>query len=129
MYIIIILIIVLIGFYLVYQKNKKLKKGNIEISKVPIPKYLDKFLEEYKINGSDYLLTTDELSKIIECDSMAFDTQRQYRSKFISSVNTYALDTFGITDAIFRINHDSDKRFIHYGIKMELFALIDTILV
>ena len=129
MYIFIILIIVLIGFYLVYQKNKKLKKGNIEISKVPIPKYLDKFLEEYKINGSDYLLTTDELSKIIECDSMAFDTQRQYRSKFISSVNTFALDTFGFTDAIFRINHDSDKRFIHYGIKMELFALIDTILV
>lgn len=86
-------------------------------------------LEAYKVNGADHLLSTDELSKIIECDSMAFDTQRQYRSKFISSINTYALDNFGISDAFYRLNHESDKRFIQYGVKKELFALIEDILV
>lgn len=126
-YIVFLLIILFIGFLFVYLKNKKSKKVEIEISELPM--YLDNFLEEFKINGPEHLISTDEISKIIECESMAFDTQRQYRSKFIHSVNTFAENKYGITDAIFRINDTSDKRFIKYGLKKELFALIDTILV
>ncbi len=128
-YIISFLIIDVIGLSFVYRYRLSRKRKSQKGPSNSIPKYLDKLLEVYKLNGSDYLITTEELSRIIECDSMAFDTQRQYRSKFISSVNTYASDTFGISNAIFRINHDSDKRFIQYGIKKELFALIDGILV
>ena len=127
-YIIGFLIFDVIGLSFVYRYRLSRKRKSQKGSTNSIPKYLDKLLEVYKINGAEYLISTEELSRIIECDSMAFDTQRQYRSKFISSVNTYASDTFGISNAIFRINHDSDKRFIQYGIKKELFALIDGIL-
>jgi len=121
-----VIVTALIVAYKIRIRRKVDKENSISASR---PKYLDKLLHVYRTNGPDYLITTEELSRIIECDSMAFDTQRQYRSKFISSINTYSLDNFGIADAIFRINHDSDKRFIHYGIKKELFALIDDILV
>ena len=117
----------IIGSTIILIRVLKSKGKKSDKSRLEIPKYFDKLLLEYKLKGPDHLITTEELSRIIECDSMAFDTQRQYRSKFISSVNTYALDTFGVADAIFRINHDSDKRFIHYGVKKELFVQIDDI--
>lgn len=119
--------IILIGSGIFYIRYRRSMRKKASLSTIVLPKYLDKLLEVYKINGAEYLISTEELSRIIECDSMAFDTQRQYRSKFISSVNAYASDTFGISNAIFRINHESDKRFIQYGIKNELFALIDGI--
>jgi hypothetical protein len=120
--------ILIIGSTIILIRLLKSKGEKSDKSRPEIPKYFDKLLLEYKSKGPDHLITTEELSRIIECDSMAFDTQRQYRSKFISSFNTYAFDIFGVADAIFRINHDSDKRFIHYGIKKELFVQIDNIL-
>lgn len=114
---------------IIYRSVIKSKRKRSASSTQKPPKYFDKMLEAYKVNGADHLLSTDELSKIIECDSMAFDTQRQYRSKFISSINTYAFDNFGISEAFFRVNHESDKRFIQYGVKKELFAQINDILV
>jgi hypothetical protein len=123
-----IVLIVMAGSIVILVRVLKSKNKKSIISRPEIPKYFDKLLLVYKSKGPDHLITTEELSRIIECDSMAFDTQRQYRSKFISSFNTYALDFFGVADAIFRINHDSDKRFIHYGIKKELFVQIDNIL-
>jgi hypothetical protein len=128
-YSILIIAIMLIGSGIFYIRYRRYLRKKASLSTIALPKYLDKLLEVYKINGAEYLISTEELSRIIECDSMAFDTQRQYRSKFISNVNTYASDTFGISNAIFRINHDSDKRFIQYGIKKEFFALIDGIIV
>jgi hypothetical protein len=128
-YITVFFIILCIGSILLYRINLKSKRKRAALSSRTPPKYFDKMLEAYKVNGADHLLSTDELSKIIECDTMAFDTQRQYRSKFISSINTYALDNFGISDAFYRLNHVSDKRFIQYGVKKELFALIEDILI
>jgi hypothetical protein len=128
-YSILIIAIMLIGSGIFYIRYRSSMRKKASLSTIVLPKYLDKLLEVYKIKGAEYLISTEELSRIIECDSMAFDTQRQYRSKFISNVNAYASDTFGISNAIFRINHDSDKRFIQYGIKKEFFALIDGIIV
>ena len=128
-YSVLFIAIMLIGSGIFYIRYRRSRRKKASLSTVVLPKYLDKLLEVYKNNGAEYLISTDDLSKIIECDSMAFDTQRQYRSKFISSVNTYVSDKFGIADAIYRVNHESDKRFIQYGIKKELFALINDILV
>ncbi len=121
-------LVVLLGSILIFKLILK-SKSKIQLKpSSSAPKYLNKFLEVYKQNGSDYLISTEELSRIIECDLMAFDTQRQYRSKFISAVNSYALENFNITEAIFRSNHESDKRFIQYGIKNEFFDLIEVVI-
>lgn len=65
-------------------------------------------------HGCDYMFSTEEISKLLGCDKKAFDTQRQYRSKFISSFNAFFEEHFMISDAIYRISSDEDKRFVCY---------------
>ena len=61
---------------------------------------------------------------MLDCDKKAFDTQRQYRSHFINSMNKFFEDNFAIKGAIFRKSMDDDKRFIKYGIKPEALEAI-----
>jgi len=65
-------------------------------------------------HGCDYMFTTEEISKLLGCDKKAFDTQRQYRSKFISNFNAFFEEHFMLSDAIYRISSDEDKRFVCY---------------
>ncbi len=67
-------------------------------------------------HGCDYMFTTEEISVILGCDKKAFDTQRQYRSKFISNFNAFFEEQFQIPDAIYRISSEEDKRFVCYQI-------------
>lgn len=70
-------------------------------------------------NGCNYKFTTDEISKILGCDKKAFDTQRQYRSKFISNFNIFFEEHFNIENAIYRISSEDDKRFVCYQLSEE----------
>jgi len=71
-------------------------------------------------HGCDYLFSTEEISKILGCDKKAFDTQRQYRSKFISNFNTFFEEHFHISNAIYRITSEEDKRFVCYQISEQV---------
>lgn len=123
-----IFILIFVGIA-VYYKSKGSLEMNAPTSSKAHPKYFSDLLSLYASNGPNYLVSTDELSSILECDSMAFDTQRQYRSKFITSVNAYVFENYGIADSIFRQKQAFDKRIIQYGIKHDLFELIPTILI
>jgi hypothetical protein len=70
-------------------------------------------------HGCNYMFTTDEISIILGCDKKAFDTQRQYRSKFISNFNAFFEENFQISNAIYRISSEEDKRFVCYQISEE----------
>jgi hypothetical protein len=61
---------------------------------------------------------------LLDCEKKAFDTQRQYRSQFIHSMNKFFEDNFAIEEAIYRKSMDDDKRFIKYGIKVEALEAI-----
>lgn len=71
-------------------------------------------------HGCDYMFTTEEISKLLGCDKKAFDTQRQYRSKFISNFNAFFEEHFMLNDAIYRISSDEDKRFVCYQLSEEV---------
>ncbi len=79
------------------------------------------FIELYKINGEEYLVSSEEISHLLGCEKKAFDTQRQYRAQFINAMNQYFADSFQIEEAVFRKADDGDKRFIKYGLKKSVF--------
>ncbi|RVU25611.1 hypothetical protein EOJ36_04115 [Sandaracinomonas limnophila] len=82
-------------------------------------------MEFVHIKGLDYMFTTEEISKILGCDQKAFDTQRQYRSKFITNFNNFYLENFDLHDAIFRVTLDEDKRFVCYQLKPQAFEIFN----
>jgi hypothetical protein len=103
-----------------FKKSRPRQLPDIHSSPIYfLPKGGGDFLEIFKINGPDYLISTQEISIMLDCDKKAFDTQRQYRSHFINSMNKFFEDNFAIEGAIFRKSMDDDKRFIKYGIKPE----------
>lgn len=67
-------------------------------------------------HGSNYMFSTEEISMILGCDKKAFDTQRQYRSKFISHFNSFFEENFHLSNAIYRISSEEDKRFVCYQV-------------
>jgi hypothetical protein len=90
-----------------------------------LPKGGADLLEIFRLNGTDYLISTNEISILLDCEKKAFDTQRQYRSQFINSMNKFFEDNFAIEEAIYRKSMDDDKRFIKYGIKPEALEAIE----
>ena len=89
-----------------------------------LPKGGADLLEIFRLKGADYLISTNEISILLDCEKKAFDTQRQYRSQFINAMNKFFEDNFAIEEAIYRKSMDDDKRFIKYGIKPEALEAI-----
>jgi hypothetical protein len=97
------------------KKNKMPKYDAIN----NLPAGGKEFIELFKLNGGDYLVSTDEISILLGCEKKAFDTQRQYRAQFINAMNQYFADHYQIEEAVFRIADEDDKRFVKYGLKKE----------
>jgi hypothetical protein len=115
------LIIALIVYFFafLYKKKKSIKSNSISPDKsiwTMLPLHGEDLLKFVATNGCDYLFTTEEISKILDCDKKAFDTQRQYRSKFISHFNQFFEEHFEIQQAISRITSEDDKRFVCYQV-------------
>lgn len=116
-----ILIIALIVYFFafLYKKKKSIKSNSISPDKsiwTMLPLHGEDLLKFVATNGCNYLFTTEEISKILDCDKKAFDTQRQYRSKFISHFNQFFEEHFEIHQAISRITSEDDKRFVCYQV-------------
>jgi hypothetical protein len=82
------------------------------------------FIELFKLNGGDYLVSTEEISILLGCEKKAFDTQRQYRAQFINAMNQYFLDNYQIEEAVYRKADEDDKRFVKYGLKKGAFLIL-----
>lgn len=111
-------VVLLISLIFNFKKSHS-KKNTSPVSSTNyyLPKGGADLLELFKLNGEDYLISTNEISIMLDCENKSFDTQRQYRSQFINSFNKFIFDNFGIEEAIFRVSMKDDKRFIKYGIK------------
>lgn len=107
----------------------KLRSSKVQIQSpspgYSLPKGGAAFLEIFKLKGAEYLLSTNEISILLDCEKKAFDTQRQYRSQFINSMNKFFEDNFEIQEAIYRKSMEEDKRYIKYGIKPEVLKVIN----
>ena len=102
-------------FFLKYKKKQNL----LHVEKLPIGG--KEFLIQAMKKGRGYQFTVLELTEIMGFSDYSFDGQRQYRSKFIISMNKYFHTRFGIENFIHRISSNTDKRYILYSISEDIF--------
>jgi hypothetical protein len=106
---------ILVWLVILLTKNKKLKTQNIWNH---LPAEGEAFLK-IMAKKDDLTCTTDELNTILGCADKSIESQRQYRSKFITSLNVFFERYFDISDAITRNQSATDKRYVDYQLKRE----------
>jgi hypothetical protein len=67
----------------------------------------------------DHTCSTEKLNEILQCEGKTIESQRQSRSKFISSINLFFERNYGCQEAIQRLQAEGDKRFVNYMISQE----------
>jgi hypothetical protein len=100
-------------------KNKKLQEIK---SWDQLPEQGELFLT-YLCAQSNFTCTTEKLNEILQCEGKTIESQRQSRSKFISSINLFFERNHGIQEAIQRHQSEIDKRFVNYVISPEAVAI------
>lgn len=123
-HIFLILFFSLLLIYLIKSNSFKfkafsyLKSQKIDQSVNPI---LIQFLKNLLKNAPSNTFDSNQINELLNIDSKAFDTQRQYRSKLIIEFNLFMKSIFKINNAIVRISDNNDKRFVIYQINPEIF--------
>ena len=79
-------------------------------------------------NQKNNICTTEDLNKILQCSDKSIENQRQMRSKFISSLNTFIENQYHLPEAILRVPSEYDKRFVHYTILPSALKAIEQLL-
>lgn len=98
-----------------FIQNKKEKELN---SWSQLPEQGELFLS-YLCEQANFTCTTEKLNEILQCEGKTIESQRQSRSKFISSINLFFERNYGCQEAIRRHQSDVDKRFVNYVISPE----------
>lgn len=112
-------ILLALFFYFFFNKYRnKVQKLELLNNNTP-PEYYYEFLE-FILNKPDLSCSTNELNDLIFVSDKPLDTQRQYRSKFISQVNKYISTNFDVSEGIERGTSKNDKRFVYYKVSQEL---------
>jgi hypothetical protein len=107
-YIGIIFILLFLNFY--QLKNQKQKTRDIWNQLPPEAISILKFM----LKKPNFICTSDELNTILNCSEKSIESQRQYRSKFIVSINQFFERNFELQDAVIRNQSEFDKRFVTY---------------
>lgn len=89
-----------------------------------LPEAGELFLK-YLISQPNYSCTTEKLNEILKCEDKTIESQRQYRSKFILSVNVYFERYFNLPNAITRHQSDIDKRYVDYQLNPTAVEIIN----
>lgn len=118
------IVLFLLILFQVYQLSKLyLGKGSKKVpigEDIVVNENILNFLKDLKSNQEKAFYTTSELNEIINCSNKAFDTQRQYRSRFINELESFIEAKFGLTGAIIRVQDLEDKRCVNYQIHSDL---------
>lgn len=121
-----ILCLLIIGFLLIryfLKKHRLFGKGsNQELQEINFSPNVLSFFQEVKKDPNKEYYTTNELNEIIQCSNKAFDTQRQYRSRFVTELEEFISLQFGFENGIIRLQDQTDKRCIYYQINPQLKA-------
>lgn len=112
-YIGLIFILLIVNLY--QLKNRKQKTHNIWKQLSPEAISILKFM----VIKPNLNCTSEELNTILKCSEKSIESQRQYRSKFILSINQFFERNFELQDAIVRNQTEFDKRFVTYQLNLE----------
>ncbi len=114
-YVFLFIIFILVGIIIFISQNKA-KQSKSTWSQLPQEgaEFL-KFIQKKE----NLICTTDELNTILGCSDKSIESQRQYRSKFITSVNLFFERNFEIKEAITRNQSDTDKRYVDYQLNSD----------
>lgn len=121
-----LLIILVLVQWIYFQKWKK-NKTSIFRKDMELPEHSLIFLN-FIFNQKNNICTTEDLNRILHCSDKSIENQRQLRSKFISSLNTYIENQYQLPEAILRIPSEYDKRFVHYTILPSALKTIEQLL-
>ena len=116
-----ILIIVLALAIALIRSNKNRKQQEFNTWN-QLPEQGELFLT-YLCAQSNFTCTTEKLNEILQCEGKTIESQRQSRSKFISSINLFFERNHGCQEAIRRHQSEIDKRFVNYVISPEAVAI------
>jgi len=117
-----LLLFILIGLafklylFIQHNKQKELKSWS------QLPEQGELFLT-YLCEQANFTCTTEKLNEILQCEGKTIESQRQSRSKFISSINLFFERNHGCQEAIRRHQSEIDKRFVNYVISPEAVAI------
>lgn len=111
LFIVAVLVITILRFI----KNKKQRELD---SWGQLPEQGEFFLN-YLCAQPNFTCTTEKLNEILQCEGKTIESQRQSRSKFISSINLFFERNHGCHEAIRRHQSEIDKRFVNYVISQE----------
>jgi hypothetical protein len=92
-----------------------------------LPEHALVFLN-FILNQKNHICTTEDLNKILQCSDKSIENQRQIRSKFISSMNTFIENRYHLPETILRVPSEFDKRIVHYTILPSAIKMIEQLL-
>lgn len=118
-------ILVIISFLLILKNRKRIKLLE-QLNQNPIPEFYKEFMD-FMLKKEDHICSTNDLNDIIKVSEKPLDTQRQYRSRFISQVNHYIHLTYGVSEGIERASSSTDKRFVYYKMSVDLLKKLNRI--
>jgi hypothetical protein len=121
-----LLIILVLVQWISFQKWKKSKSYFVR-KDLELPEHALVFLN-FIFNQKNNICTTEDLNKILQCSDKSIENQRQMRSKFISSLNTFIENQYHLPEAILRVPSEFDKRFVHYTILSSALKAIEQLL-
>jgi len=118
------LILILIVSYFIFSKKRRKTKiiadelnsfSNFEIE----------VLHKMFLKGLNFEFSSDELNEILGAEKKPIETQRQIRSRFISTINQKAKLLFQISNGIIRQKSNLDKRYTIYKLNEYLYPLLE----
>lgn len=126
---IILLIVVLLFQFWEIRKHKisnTINNNGLTKSK-ELPEFSLEFLK-FISSQENLICTTEELNSILNCSDKSIENQRQIRSKFISTLNSWIENEYQVTEAIARISSEYDKRFVNYTLSEQGLSVLKQIL-
>jgi hypothetical protein len=121
-----LLFVLILVQWIYFQKLKK-KRRYFLTKDMELPEHALVFLN-FILNQKNHICTTEDLNKILQCSDKSIENQRQIRSKFISSMNTFIENRYHLPETILRVPSEFDKRFVHYTILPSAIKMIEQLL-
>ncbi|WP_406749321.1 hypothetical protein [Aquirufa salirivi] len=118
------LILILIAlYYFIYQKRRRIKIYTDDLNS--FSNFEIEILHKMYSKGFNYEFSSDELNEILGAEKKPIETQRQIRSRFISTVNQKANLLFQISNSINRQKSNLDKRYTIYKLSENFYPLLE----
>lgn len=118
-----ICLIFIVMLTIILKQIKSNRKGEEDIWN-NLPEQGEQFLT-YLCAQTTYMCTTEKLNEILKCGDKTIESQRQYRSKFIHSINDFFERYFKLANTITRHQSETDKRYVDYQLNPTAVEIIN----